>query len=91
MGHLTEHSGPELRFYYISLVYDLRGCYLRVKAQSELAVRQYLEREYLSRQGVWKLPWCSVYAVEPMQGEGYSPVHIIDAVDCGTIYEEGQP
>lgn len=54
--------------YYISLSKDLIGYYLVVHADSDRAVRQYLEREYFdSRNMVWKLPWCSIYTEDEIK------------------------
>lgn len=58
---------PELFFiekvpevFYVSLVGDLIGAYLRVIAKEKSEVRQYLEDEY-HYHGTWRLPWCGVY------------------------------
>lgn len=50
--------------FYVSLVKDLLGCYLKLTAENEEAVRAYLAFEY-QKDGVWKLPWCSVYSEVP--------------------------
>lgn len=74
-----------MKTFYVSLTKDLIGCYLAITAESEMAVRQYLFREYTTPAGEWKLPWCAVYDTEPT--DQYGPTVIITA-PCGTIYEE---
>lgn len=70
-----------MKIYYVSLTRDLIGCYLKFKAESELAVRQYLFENYKCDE-VWKLPWCSIYDVPPDDGDFF-----INA-KCGALYEE---
>ena len=73
-----------MKTFYVSLVFDLIGVYLEYQAESEKAVRQYLEREYL-RKGVWKMPWCAVYSTPPKE-----PNAVVIKAKCGTIYERAE-
>jgi hypothetical protein len=74
-----------MKTFYVSLVRDLLGCYIEFQAESELAVRQYLVKEYFEpRYQVWKLPWCSVYEVKPTIDRDLT---IIKA-KSGPLYEE---
>ena len=86
--------------FYVSLTYDLIGVFLVFNAESERAVRNWLEQEYLDKKtGVWKLPWCSVYSERP--ASRYSrPYVFIDAAnapaelhesDCEPYREQVQP
>jgi hypothetical protein len=72
-----------MKSFYVSMSYDLLHVYIEYKAESDKAVRQYLERQYL-RNGVWKLPWCAIYTVLPAN----EPERYIVKAQCGTIYEE---
>lgn len=76
-----------MKTFYVSLTKDLIGCYLRFTAESEQAVREYLFREYTTKDGQWKLPWCAVYdqAPEAHFGPAGQPPVIIDA-PCGTLH-----
>ena len=71
--------------FYVSLVKDLLGCYLEFQAESELAVRQHLSSTYYIN-GVWKLPWCSIYDKEPAPSCMEEP--IIIKAQCGKLYEQ---
>jgi hypothetical protein len=73
--------------YYVSLTHDLIGVYLEFQAESESAVRRYLESEYLSKGGVWKLPWCAVYTKRPTRSVIGEPI-IFKAAGVPVIYEE---
>lgn len=69
-----------MKTFYVSLTRDLMGVYLVFQAESEGAVRSYLEHEYLDQKtGVWKLPWCSVYAERPVSRMSSLPYRFIDA------------
>lgn len=72
-----------MKTFYISMARDLLGVYIEVEAESETAVHQYLESEYL-RNGTWKLPWCAVYKDRP-SGKRY-PATIVKA-QCGPLQE----
>lgn len=74
-----------MKNFYVSLVGDLLGAFLVFEAESETAVHQYLEREYL-REGTWTLPWCSVYAEPPADSVFSGPPILIQA-QCGSLYE----
>lgn len=69
-----------MQTFYVSLTYDLFGTFLAFEADSQQAVRYYLEAHYLCK-GVWKLPWCSVYRTLPS-----GAATVIEA-RCGKIYE----
>jgi hypothetical protein len=77
-----------MRRFYVSLVRDLLGYYLVFEAESERAVRLYLESEY-KQNGVQKLPWCSVYA-EPVYLAQSRQFHVKGEIraTCGPLYEE---
>lgn len=72
-----------MKTFYVSMAQDLLHVYIAYEAESEKAVHQYLERQYL-RKGVWKLPWCAVYAKLPVN----EPEQIVVHAKCGTIYEQ---
>ncbi len=55
-----------MKKFYVSLVKDLIGNYIEFDAESRLAVRQYLKKEY-SYNNIWTLPWCEVYTEEEME------------------------
>ncbi len=74
----------EMKKFYVSLVKDLLDYYLEFEAESELAVRQYLMKEYW-RDEQWTLPWCGVYPQVP-DVIGTNP-RVIKA-KCGPLYEE---
>lgn len=72
-----------MKTFYVSLTHDLIGCYLSFEAESESAVRSYLESEYIDKKtGVWKLPWCSVYESAPTR-------HVVAIIksNAGPIHE----
>lgn len=73
-----------MKSYFVSLTRDLLGVYIEYRAESEQAVRQYLEREYY-RNGEWRLPWCAVYESVP---PSHTTTPVILQAKCGTIYEE---
>jgi hypothetical protein len=54
-----------MKTFYVSLVNDLIGIYLKYEAPDEDVVREYLARHYRTQDGVWKLPWCSIYTKLP--------------------------
>jgi hypothetical protein len=78
--------------HYVSLSRDLMGVYIAYRAESEGALRSYLEAEYLytgndnfgKPANVWKLPWASIYTEIPevyrkVSELGFSlPIHVID-------------
>ena len=66
-----------LRSFYVSMSKDLLGVYIHFQAPSERAVRRYLEREYLTASGVWKIPWCAIYEERPVAR--LVPVYIVDS------------
>lgn len=71
--------------YYVSLVKDLIGYYLKIEADCELTVRKYLCKEY--REGnIQTLPWCSIYSSEEIKDGYHVPFHVIKA-SCGTLYD----
>lgn len=74
-----------MKNFYVSLVGDLLGAYLVFEAESETAVHQYLEREYL-RRGTWKLPWCSIYTEKPGH-QCFTGAPILIQAQCGSLYE----
>lgn len=76
-----------MKTYYVSLVKDLIGVYLIFEAESELAVRQYLIKEYW-KNNTWGLPWCAVYEVIP---EVPCDRRILIYSSCGPLYEEKIP
>ena len=66
-----------MKIFYVSLVRDLIGVFLVFNAESETAVRNYLEHEYLDKKtGVWKLPWCSIYSARPVSRMSRSYIFI---------------
>lgn len=69
--------------YYVSLVKDLLGCYIKFNAESESALRAYLVDVYMSEDGTWKLPWCSVYEEIPKIDADRA---IIIRAKCGDIF-----
>ncbi len=71
-----------MKDYYVSLVKDLLGCYIRFRADSSNAVVLYLRHTYL-REGQWTLPWCSVYEELPKGEEG----QIVLGSKSGNLYE----
>jgi hypothetical protein len=75
-----------MKTFYVSMAADLLGVYIEYQAESEKAVHQYLERQYL-RNGVWKIPWCCVYTAVPSHKFETLPTHIVKA-QCGTIFEQ---
>lgn len=75
--------------YYISLVKDLLGCYLMVTADSELAVRYYLANTYRTKDGTWKLPWCSIYTDRP-KDTNYERPQFIEADHAKNLFEENE-
>lgn len=77
--------------YYVSLVYDLLGCYLEYQAESEGALREYLAERYLVGKdpgdmfsGTWKLPWCAVYLEIPAIDKGTA---VVIKAKCSPIKE----
>jgi len=62
---------------------DLLSVFIEFEAESQHAVHQYLEREYLHK-GTWKLPWCAVYTERP---NGLRFPAIIVKAQCGPLYE----
>lgn len=77
--------------FFVSLVKDLYNVYIEYQATTETAVRQHLVREYY-RDGVWKLPWCSVYDKDPRTKMGLNSqsnlnIVVIQARNCGVLYE----
>jgi hypothetical protein len=70
-----------MKSYFVSLTGDLLGVYIEYQAESQLAVRQYLEKTYL-RDHTWKLPWCAVYERIPND-----PGTVIVPAKCGQIWE----
>jgi len=68
-----------MRKFYVSMVRDLLGVYIEFEADSERAVRLYLEKKYLYN-GIWMIPWCAVYTEAP-------PNAIIVQAQCGRIWE----
>jgi hypothetical protein len=72
-----------MRMFYVSLVADLLGVYIEYEATSREAVEQYLEAHYY-REGIWKLPWCSIYDTLPEQSASL-PLHIVKP-QCGQIW-----
>lgn len=77
-----------LKTWYVSLGDELLGVYIRFRAVSELAVREYLERRYLTAGGVWKLPWCSVYGHRPQPRPGSSLRYTFIDSQCGELWED---
>lgn len=73
-----------MKTFYVSLVKDLLGCYLEFKAESELAVRQYLMKEYF-RDNTWLLPWCAIYTQVPMVPY---ETPVVLKPKCGPLFEE---
>ena len=66
-----------MKTFYVSLVRDLLGCYLAVKADSEETVRLWLVAEYFEEKTrTWKLPWCAIYEAIPDCPHTYGPVII---------------
>ena len=55
-----ENPAEGFHYYYVSMVKDLLGVFLRFEADSDVTVRQYLKYEYLQH-GTYKIPWCSIY------------------------------
>ena len=53
-----------MQTFYVSMAADLLGVFIEYRAESRLALEQYLERQYL-RNGVWKIPWCAIYREHP--------------------------
>jgi hypothetical protein len=74
-----------MKKFYVSMTEDLLGVYIEYTADSERAVRLYLEKHYL-REGVWKLPWCAVYSSLPVHHT--SLPQIVVQPQCGEIWEE---
>lgn len=74
----------EVKDFYVSLIRDLGGVYLWFRADSAAAVRCYLEAEYYC-DGVWKLPWCSVYETIPVVPH-FPPPIIVLARMAGILY-----
>ena len=74
-----------MKSFWVSLTRDLMHVYIELQAESEKAVRQYLQREYMARNGEWKLPWCGVYSKLPENEAGQI---VIRSTYAGTIYEE---
>lgn len=71
--------------YYVSLTKDLLHCYLEFEADSESAVRLYMDHEYHSKDGTWKMPWCAVYdSIPEIEGDRA----IIIKARCGKLYAE---
>jgi hypothetical protein len=68
-----------MRNFYVSMTRDLLGVYIEYRADSEKAVRLYLEKKYM-RSGIWMLPWCAVYTAAPTGA-------VIVKAQCGQIYE----
>jgi hypothetical protein len=66
----------EIKDFYVSLIRDLLGVYLRFRADSAAAVRCYLDAEYC-RNGVWGLPWCSVYETIPVVPSMPEPIIVL--------------
>lgn len=62
---MTSKTETETETFYVSLVGDLRGCYLKFEADCEEVVRMYLVTTYLSKTNLWKLPWHSIYKEMP--------------------------
>lgn len=52
-----------MKKFYVSLTRDLLFCYLEFEAESTGDVRQHLGETYFQN-GIWKLPWCSIYEDE---------------------------
>lgn len=71
--------------YYVSLTKDLLHCYLEFTADSEGAVRLYMDHEYRSPDGAWKMPWCAVYSEIPEIEAGKA---IIIKARCGNLYAD---
>lgn len=75
-----------MKDFYVSLTRDLIGVYLHFQAESDKAVRQYLQAEYQDAQGNWKLPWCAVYDnLEEISRYG-EPILI--KAKCGELSED---
>jgi hypothetical protein len=96
---LPGQKGYTMKTFYVSLTRDLIGVFLVFNAESERAVRNYLEQEYIDKKtGVWKLPWCSVYSKRPvcrLSGRSYifidaEPVSLLES-DCEPYREQVQP
>ena len=50
-----------MKKFYVSLTRDLLGYFIEFRADSRSSVEYYLRREYYISNGMYKLPWCSVY------------------------------
>lgn len=70
-----------MQAYFVSLTGDLLGVYIEYRAESKLAVEQYLHKTYM-RDHTWRLPWCAVYEQVPTE-----PGTIIIPAKCGEIWE----
>lgn len=74
-----------MRFFYVSLIEDACGVYLRYTANSEAAVRAYLERRYY-KEGTWTMRWCAVYADTLPKTPGHAQT-VVEA-QCGYLYQQ---
>lgn len=80
--------------HFVSLSKDLLGVYLAFNAESEEAVRQYLENDYLytgnnnhgTPANVWKLPWAFIYTKIPTDSAGNNFQGVAPTIIDRTFY-----
>lgn len=73
-----------MQTFYVSMARDLLGVFIEFEAESETAVHRYLESEYLTANGTWKLPWCAVYRDLPVSKLGITYVFV--KAQCGPLH-----